>query len=109
MEERLSKRGQFTPPKAIVVPHAGYQNIAKHSALSYSDFSVTLGKDFGKGLSASLAVVATLLAVGIGLLITRNLLKVLGGEPAYAADVMRKVAVGDFTVDVQVRANDTST
>jgi uncharacterized protein (TIGR02001 family) len=42
-----------------LVPHAGYQNIAKHSALSYSDFSVTLGKDFGKGLSASLAVVAT--------------------------------------------------
>lgn len=42
-----------------LVPHAGYQNIAKHSALSYSDFSVTVAKDFGKGLSASLAVVAT--------------------------------------------------
>jgi len=56
----------------------------------------------------ALSVVATLLAAGIGLLITRNLLKVLGGEPSYAADVMRKVAVGDFTVDVAVRPNDTS-
>ena len=59
-------------------------------------------------LVIALAVGATLLAIGIGLLITRNLLKVLGGEPGYAADVMRKVAVGDFTVDVAVRANDTS-
>jgi methyl-accepting chemotaxis protein len=56
----------------------------------------------------ALSAVATLLAAGIGLLITRNLLKVLGGEPAYAADVMRKVAVGDFTVDVAVHANDKS-
>ena len=55
-----------------------------------------------------LAVLATLLAAGIGLLITRNLLKVLGGEPAYAADVMRKVAVGDFSVEVAVREGDTS-
>jgi methyl-accepting chemotaxis protein len=59
-------------------------------------------------LVIALSAVATLLAAGIGLLITRNLLKVLGGEPSYAADVMRKVAVGDFTVDVAVRANDTS-
>jgi uncharacterized protein (TIGR02001 family) len=46
-----------------LVPHAGYQNItgdvAKTAGLSYSDFSLTLGKDFGKGLSASLAVIAT--------------------------------------------------
>jgi len=42
-----------------LVPHAGYQNIADHSALSYADFSATLTKDFGSGLSASLAIVAT--------------------------------------------------
>jgi methyl-accepting chemotaxis protein len=55
-----------------------------------------------------LAAGALILAAGIALVITRNLLQVLGGEPAYAAEVMRKVAVGDFTVDVAVRANDTS-
>ena len=42
-----------------LVPHVGYQTISKHSSLSYSDYSLTLGKDFGKGLSASLAVIAT--------------------------------------------------
>jgi hypothetical protein len=30
------------------------------------------------------------------------------GEPSYAADVMKKVAVGDFTVNVAVREGDTS-
>jgi len=59
-------------------------------------------------LLASLAGAATLLAIAISVLITRNLGKVLGGEPAYAAEVMRKVAAGDFTVDVTVAANDTS-
>jgi methyl-accepting chemotaxis protein len=51
---------------------------------------------------------AILVAAVVGFLITRNLQKTLGGEPAYAADVMKKVAVGDFTVDVAVRAGDTS-
>ena len=46
-----------------LTPHIGYQNIsgsvAKAAGASYSDYSITLGKDFGKGLSASLQVVAT--------------------------------------------------
>ena len=46
-----------------LTPHLGYQNItgsvAKAVGASYSDYSLTLGKDFGKGLSASLQVVAT--------------------------------------------------
>jgi len=59
-------------------------------------------------LVIALSAIGVLLAAGIGLLITRDLIKVLGGEPAYAAEVMRKVAVGDFTVDVAVRPGDTS-
>jgi len=58
-------------------------------------------------LVLALSAVSVLLAAAIGLLITRNLLTVLGGEPAYAAQVMRKVAVGDFTVDVAIRPGDT--
>jgi methyl-accepting chemotaxis protein len=59
-------------------------------------------------LVSGLSIGAVLLAIGIGFMITRDLQKVLGGEPAYAAEVMRKVSAGDFTVDVAVRANDTS-
>ena len=46
-----------------MTPHVGYQNItgavSKAAGLSYSDYSVTLGKDLGKGLTASLQVVVT--------------------------------------------------
>ncbi len=46
-----------------LTPDVGYQNVAgtfaKDNKLSYTDYSLTLGKDFGKGLSASLQVVAT--------------------------------------------------
>ena len=59
-------------------------------------------------LVIGLAIGAVLIASGVAFAITRNLQQVLGGEPAYAAEVMRKVATGDFTVDVAVRPGDTS-
>jgi len=59
-------------------------------------------------LVIGLAIGAVLLAACVGLLITRNLQGVLGGEPAYAAEVMRKVALGDFTVEVSTRKGDNS-
>jgi Methyl-accepting chemotaxis protein len=55
-----------------------------------------------------LGAAAVLLGIAIGFLITRGLLKQLGGEPDYAADVARKVADGDLTVVVATKANDTS-
>jgi methyl-accepting chemotaxis protein len=50
------------------------------------------------------------LAVGItlGLLITRNLTRQLGGEPHYAAEIAAKVASGDLSVVVETRAGDQS-
>ncbi|HVZ42596.1 MAG TPA: TorF family putative porin [Ramlibacter sp.] len=42
-----------------VTPHIGYQDVVHNSAFSYTDYSVTVGKDFGNGLSASVALVGT--------------------------------------------------
>ena len=42
-----------------VVPHVGRQWIRHNSASSYTDYSVTVNKDFGKGLVASVGVVGT--------------------------------------------------
>ncbi len=43
-----------------VVPHVGRQNVKGiSSAASYTDYSVSVSKDFGKGLSATLAAVGT--------------------------------------------------
>ena len=54
-----------------------------------------------------LGLLSLALAAGIGALITRGLLKDLGGEPGEAADLARAVAQGDFTHTVTVKAGDT--
>jgi methyl-accepting chemotaxis protein len=51
---------------------------------------------------------ATLLAITLGIWIVRSILRQLGGEPSYVAEVMGDIANGDLTVNVQTRANDTS-
>jgi uncharacterized protein (TIGR02001 family) len=42
-----------------VTPHVGYQKVRHNSPASYTDWSVTLGKDFGSGITGSLAYVDT--------------------------------------------------
>jgi methyl-accepting chemotaxis protein len=57
-------------------------------------------------LILSLASVA--LAVALGWLISRSLLKQLGGEPGYAAGITDRIAGGDLTVHVDIAVNDRS-
>jgi uncharacterized protein (TIGR02001 family) len=42
-----------------LVPHVGYQSVAGRTIANYTDYSLTLTKDLGNGLSASLMVVGT--------------------------------------------------
>ncbi|MDR9836023.1 methyl-accepting chemotaxis protein [Herbaspirillum huttiense] len=57
---------------------------------------------------ATLAVVAILIAVAVAVLITRGLLRQLGGEPAYAMEIAQRIAHGDLAVEVVTRPNDQS-
>ena len=56
----------------------------------------------------SLLVVAVVLGTLLAWFITRALLRQLGGEPVLAARVAQAVAEGDLTLDVPVRAGDTT-
>jgi uncharacterized protein (TIGR02001 family) len=42
-----------------VAPHVGHQKVKRFSPASYTDYSVTVAKDFGNGFTASAAVVGT--------------------------------------------------
>jgi uncharacterized protein (TIGR02001 family) len=42
-----------------ITPHIGHQAVRHNSNFSYTDYSLTVGKDFGNGLSASLGLVGT--------------------------------------------------
>ncbi|MRW92812.1 chemotaxis protein [Duganella sp. FT80W] len=54
-------------------------------------------------LQAVLSLVVSVLVAWVN---TQLLLKQLGGEPAYATDIANKIAEGDLSVAVQVKAND---
>ncbi|MBV8656326.1 MAG: MCP four helix bundle domain-containing protein [Burkholderiales bacterium] len=53
-------------------------------------------------------IAAVLLSIGITWFITRSLLRQLGGEPEYAADIAKKIAIGDLTPEIALHQRDKS-
>ncbi|HZG20620.1 MAG TPA: methyl-accepting chemotaxis protein [Herbaspirillum sp.] len=60
----------------------------------------------GSLVVAVLTLLVCLISVIVAVLITRGLLKQLGGEPAYAADIAQQIAAGDLTSEVQTLPGD---
>ncbi|MTV39495.1 methyl-accepting chemotaxis protein [Duganella radicis] len=54
------------------------------------------------------SVVALALLVALGLLILRDIMKQLGGDPSYAADIVRQVADGDLRTEVRLKPGDST-
>ena len=52
------------------------------------------------------ALILAAILFAIGMVISRGLLKQLGGEPEYAANITRHIAQGDLTVPVNLKNND---
>ena len=57
-------------------------------------------------LFTALAALAVLIAIGV--LIIRSVLRQLGGEPDYVSTIVRKVAAGDLTVNIDTRSGDST-
>ena len=57
-------------------------------------------------LSVIISILAVAAAVAIGFVILRALMRQLGGEPAYAAEIATKMAAGEM-MDIQLKAGDT--
>jgi methyl-accepting chemotaxis protein len=55
-----------------------------------------------------LAIIAVIAGAVIALMIVRNLMKQLGGEPDYAAEAVHKIAQGDLTATLDIKSGDTS-
>jgi len=78
-------------------------DLAKHAS---EDAAATQTSANTIGWSVS---IATLVVISlIGWTIARSLITQLGGEPAYAADVVSRIAEGDLTVQVDVKPGDTT-
>jgi methyl-accepting chemotaxis protein len=64
--------------------------------------------DWKSTLSLILAIVFLLLGVGVSVWILRDVMRQLGGEPAYAAEVARGIAEGDLSIPIATQAGDTT-
>jgi methyl-accepting chemotaxis protein len=79
--------------------------------VKYGDDAVKEADDASAAATSRMttsSVVALALLVALGLIILRGIMKQLGGDPAYAADIVRQVADGDLSAEVQLKAGDTS-
>lgn len=59
-----------------------------------------------RNLFVGIIVLSLLVGLAAAVLVTRGILKQIGGEPDYARDVMREVASGNLTVDVITKPRD---
>lgn len=57
---------------------------------------------------AALTVIVAIISAVVAVVITRGLLKQLGGEPSYAANIAQQIAEGDLTSEVQTKPGDTT-
>jgi methyl-accepting chemotaxis protein len=62
----------------------------------------------GRSMLLSLGALACILALAVGLLVTRSILKQLGGEPAHVANILKGVAEGKLDVDIEIHKGDDS-
>ena len=59
-------------------------------------------------LTIGLIVAAIVVSMLVGLAITRNVMRQIGGEPDYAAQIVRQMSEGDLSIQVQIRPGDTN-
>lgn len=67
-------------------------------------------KSFQNARTLMLLLGGAALAIGVlaAVVITRGLLKQLGGEPDYAADIANQIAAGDLTTHIHLESGDTT-
>jgi len=79
---------------------------AKKDDVKEAEASVIASTQRTMWVSLGLAL-ATLVAAGVvTYLLSANVMRQLGGEPDYAADIARRIAAGDFTEEIQTSGGD---
>ena len=61
-----------------------------------------------RDLMLALSIAALAAGLLFAFILTRGILRQLGGEPEYAAEIVRRVAEGDLSLEIELRPGDTS-
>lgn len=89
---------------AVMQEHVAYNGLLADNSAKNAVSAI----DNAQFLSITIALLTFLMIGLIGFFIARSLLRQLGGEPAYAMDVVGKIAAGDLTQQINIRSGDTS-
>jgi methyl-accepting chemotaxis protein len=71
-----------------------------------SRLELVAGFDSSRNFSIVLGLISFLMVTAITVFVARGIFKLIGGEPAYAATTLRRIADGDLTQQVTVRPGD---
>ncbi|NNM81739.1 MAG: methyl-accepting chemotaxis protein, partial [Burkholderiales bacterium] len=115
----LVKQGQIEEARIFLLSEVrSLQESYVSTVLKLNDYQGQLMSDSGRNAATEagtalteimvLSVIALFVAIGTGILITRALMKQLGGEPAYAAGAVQKIAAGDLSMNLELKSGDTT-
>ncbi|WP_312435127.1 methyl-accepting chemotaxis protein [Janthinobacterium sp.] len=93
-------------PKLMRVVHFGAWDWNISTGVYIDDIDTAFHRSLLHALGILAAVCAAL--AGVVLVINRGLLRELGGEPAYAAQIATRIAAGDLGVPVETRPGDST-
>jgi methyl-accepting chemotaxis protein len=99
---------EFVPKNEAVLAALDKMEDLQTDLMEQARKDLAVRSDEARSLMISVGVAAVLLAAGVAVLIVRGLLRQLGGEPVYAAEVAERVARGDLTVHVVTHPDDRS-
>ncbi len=93
---------------ALAAYLASISKLTSYQAKLIDNLSTEIQSRFANGqlVSTILGGLAILIGALVAWLITRSLLKTLGGEPAEAAVIAGRIASGDLSVPINLRPND---
>ncbi|NML48483.1 methyl-accepting chemotaxis protein [Ramlibacter sp. G-1-2-2] len=99
-------RSEFVPANRRF--ETALQELVKHESAAMNASAAASASTYDSTRIVLLVLAATALALGAGiaLAITRGLHRILGGEPAEAAGILRRIAQGDLDVVVETREGD---
>ncbi len=108
-DEAISKINKECRPLLMALVSA-MDAYGKSTALRSSELIKEAEEDFKSARNKLIffSILATVLAIAAGALISRRLLAALGEEPLVLCDAVSKVASGDLTADLKVKATDST-
>ncbi|WP_306545942.1 MCP four helix bundle domain-containing protein [Desulfobulbus sp.] len=115
----LAREGKTNEVAAVMQGEAGKAAREEQSAIEkLMESKVTIAKKTSEENSATaqtantvmsiLSLLGVILAIGLGLIIARIVLRQLGGDPKLVGEVANMVAMGDLSRDVAVTPGDTT-